>query len=857
MMKKVWVLFAVVFMMPFSAVNAETISNVDRFYNLVIFIRFADETTYEAPFGIDHYVELMNGDGPSLKDYYLEVSYDQLTIDSKFALDETDVVFYTDIYERSYFEPYDEINNPNGYTSNQEYKREQGLLARAVEYAESEGWFRDDLNYDRNRDGEIDSITFMVSGEDTGWNTLLWPHKFEMIYDSADLYGDAVGTYTFNLLGNSQTYPYQANLGILAHETFHLLGAPDLYHYYNHTSIEPVGDWGLMDNEGDIPSHMLGYLKYDYAGWIESVETITESGEYTLYPLQDNPNNMYRIETAYPNEYVYLEYRDSDGLYESNLPSSGLLVYRVNEHYEGNAEATYANDISDDEIFVFRPYVEDIDPPITFIDDYSVDGVLEDAALSQYNVFNSANVDDAFMFYSSEGHHYDFYIYDVEEHDGHLTFFVSFDALENIIQPVLNLDVSLSNPHTEIVLLDLPGTLYTVSLPNVEATQTVYYTTDGSMPTDSSLIYTPGDDIKITSDNNILRVVVYEGDVLLTHFEKTYTFASTIESSHYGYGDDAHITWVAQFIEATTTNMTFDHNTYVEEAYDFIHVMNDSYTGTELQNVTLNQTNNTLMVELISDESLSNYYGVTATIDVVNPFEALMNGDAIMDVALDALFNDPGITLPDSTTNDYTIHTESTVDTSELGTYVVTYQVYQNDHILIDTFTREVNVLDMTPPTVSLAPGIDTLVEGDVWKDAGVYAFDDVDDDLLITKEFNVDTTPGTYTVTYIVTDQSNNTTTLTRTITVVAQQVPLTFMCDETIQTIDSNTVFERPDCYVNDTLMTPQNDINTALTGVQTILYETTINGMSVTYRLYFFVIGDTPQKEAIIEKRWFDVY
>ena len=132
-------------------------------------------------------------------------------------------------------------------------------------------------------------------------------------------------TYTFELLGNSTSYNMQVDVGVIAHETFHLISAPDLYHYYRYFNIQPVGHWGIMEGTTDVPSHMLGYMKEMYGNWIQSVDTITQSGSYTLYPLSESADNLYKIDLGYSNEYLYLEYRKATGLYESHLPGSGLL----------------------------------------------------------------------------------------------------------------------------------------------------------------------------------------------------------------------------------------------------------------------------------------------------------------------------------------------------------------------------------------------------------------------------------------------------------------------------------------------------------------------------------------------------
>lgn len=414
------------------------------FANIVIFIKFADEPSYSAPHDYDYYESLFNDEvNASLKSYYEEVSYNQLTIDSYIVNDGATIIFYQDINDRGYYEIYDASTNLLGYEeddSQEAKEREHGLLKRAIDYVEANNLVSDSIDLDVNSDGDIDSITFAISGEDDGWNTILWPHKWNLstYYNySNDTYYALAPTinglnayvYTLELLGNSVDYGKKIDVGVIAHETFHLISAPDLYHYYRYDFIDPVGDWGLMDSTSHIPSHMLGYMKEMYGNWMNTVDVINDSGTYTLAPLADSSNNLYKIDLGYSNEFVYIEYRDAVGIFESNLPSSGLLVYRVDMDYfdKGNEHGYYdtqGNPI--DELFVFRPGISNTPLPIFFeeIDDEEIDedGEIDDAALSNNNLYNEMGNDtDITMFYS-DGSLMDIKIFNVVEHDGVITF---------------------------------------------------------------------------------------------------------------------------------------------------------------------------------------------------------------------------------------------------------------------------------------------------------------------------------------------------------------------------------------------------------------------------------------------------
>ncbi len=121
---------------------------------------------------------------------------------------------------------------------------------------------------------------------------------------------------------------------------------PDLYRYFN-TAIDPCGSWDIMSSGN---AHMTNYMKYKYGQWISSIPEISSDGTYWLKVSSSPTNNVYKIKSPRSvREYFVLEFRKKAGFYESELPGSGLIVYRINERVSGNVSGP------PDEIYVFRP----------------------------------------------------------------------------------------------------------------------------------------------------------------------------------------------------------------------------------------------------------------------------------------------------------------------------------------------------------------------------------------------------------------------------------------------------------------------------------------------------------------------
>lgn len=337
--------------------------HVGQFNNLVIFIKFADSPEFSASF--DYYEQIFNApnDGDnSMKRYFQAASYGLLNVDSFYypAPNGNTVVSYTDTQPRSYFQPYSN-SNPNGYSGDDERtQREQQMLARAVAAVGPQ--IPTSLVIDGDNDGYVDNVCFIIQGRPDGWAELLWPHRWVLYAADAYIHGKMVWDFNFQL----ETSLGSSGASVLAHEMFHSLGAPDLYRYQDDT-ITPIGNWDLMAGNQNPPQHMSVWMKYRYGQWIDNVPTITTSGTYTLHPVaSSSTNNIYRINSWRNNEYFVLEYRKPHGMYDGNLPGSGLLVYRLDTRENGNASGP------PDELYIYRPGGTN-----------SVNGYLNQAALSQ------------------------------------------------------------------------------------------------------------------------------------------------------------------------------------------------------------------------------------------------------------------------------------------------------------------------------------------------------------------------------------------------------------------------------------------------------------------------------------------
>ena len=224
--------------------------------------------------------------------------------------------------------------------------------------------------YDRNKDGIVDHLFLIHAGNDEATSQQtddIW----SILTPDVNVTVDGVRVDTAVVVGEEPDFA-KPHLGIYFHEFFHDFGAPDVYGL-NFTDARDhkyglMGQFGPFQGpvEGEVgnglaPSHIMGYLKWDFdarpengrLGWIEPVN-ITKGGQYTIpsFELIPKTEKLFKIdipfarsdfitvrnENQFPigetnREFFLIEnrYKDSGATYDTYLPESGILIWHIDE----------------------------------------------------------------------------------------------------------------------------------------------------------------------------------------------------------------------------------------------------------------------------------------------------------------------------------------------------------------------------------------------------------------------------------------------------------------------------------------------------------------------------------------------
>ena len=298
--------------------------NGDRI--LVICVDFSDkpaqistETVYNRYFG----------SGNSFRNYYVENSYGSYTPEGKvygWYRAPHPLSWYTNgAYGR---DACPDGSNPNGCSLQ--------LIKDALSIAAGDV----DWNYiDANGDGTLSTVMIVHAGGEaayTGSVNDLWARAW--VWSPTGCFEHAGGK-CIQRAAISAEYMHSSGdtqrSGTDCHEFGHLLGLLDLYDYT--LASEGVGRWSLMGsgnwlNDGITPGHFDAWSKIKL-GWINPVtETIASS----LKNIESNKAVLkyYGMDT---NSYFLFENRQKTG-FDSYLPGSGLLIWRINENKSNNGD---------------------------------------------------------------------------------------------------------------------------------------------------------------------------------------------------------------------------------------------------------------------------------------------------------------------------------------------------------------------------------------------------------------------------------------------------------------------------------------------------------------------------------------
>lgn len=186
---------------------------------------------------------------------------------------------------------------------------------------------------------------------------------------------------------------------------------------------------------------------------------------------------------------------------------------------------------------------------------------------------------------------------------------------------------------------------------------------------------------------------------------------------------------------------------------------------------------------------------------ITSPFAIKLKGEEKITIGLGEKFKDPGVKMIIDLGK---VPVSGNVDNTKLGTYELEYKYFYT------TLTRVVSVVDKTEPVITLNGNAEiNIALGSKYQELGYSANDDIDGDLTEKIEVtnNIDNTKeGIYEVKYTVTDNSGNTATVTRQVSVF-KNGPLTMsLKDYSLDGYFETTILKKTermgDSYINETV-------------------------------------------------------
>ncbi len=232
---------------------------------------------------------------------------------------------------------------------------------------------------------------------------------------------------------------------------------------------------------------------------------------------------------------------------------------------------------------------------------------------------------------------------------------------------------------------------------------------------------------------------------------------------------------------------------------------------------------------------------VTTPADVTAPIITMLGADPLL-LTVGEAFIDPGVSIIDAVDGTLTPVVVSTVDTSAAGTYTVTYTATDSAGnvavvvrtVIVTTVTPPPVPIDTTAPTITLLGTTPfSLDVGTAYVDAGATASDVEDGDLtssIITTSTVDTTTPGSYAVTYSVSDAAGNSAVETRTVIVTAiadTTAPIITIIGDNPATAIEGTPYVDAGATASDA---EDGDLTSAITTVST--YVDALGTYTVTY-------------------------
>ena len=314
-------------------------------YILGIKVDFSDQPGNRTGAEIDGY--LFGEEGVSLKTYYSEVSYGQMNVQPGPA---GGVIPKGNRWIRA--------AKPMTYYGEGRISEAQCRELTREACTEVDAMV-DFSQYDRDKDGVVDHVFIIHAGDDEA-STLKPRDIWSILVRGVNIVLDGVRIESASVVAEEPSFA-KPHLGIYFHEFFHDFGAPDVYG----TPFTDANDhkWGLMGfsgpYQGDLtdgigdglnPSHIIGYLKWDFDarpengrhGWIEPVKVERTATQLSIpsFELPPSHNVLFKINipgkvdrSGHNTEFFLIEnrHRESGAMFDTHLPESGILIWHIDE----------------------------------------------------------------------------------------------------------------------------------------------------------------------------------------------------------------------------------------------------------------------------------------------------------------------------------------------------------------------------------------------------------------------------------------------------------------------------------------------------------------------------------------------
>ncbi len=293
------------------------------FKMLVILVEFPDQTHVVNP---DFFDELIFSTGthldPSIRHYYSDQSGGLLNMITDNSPTSIGWVMAPENY--SYY-----VNSQYGagpYPNNA-----QKLVEDVIAIVDSQVDFS---VYDNDGDNEVDGIAVIHTGpgrEFTGSNNDIHSH---MYYITPQI-RDGVTISQYSIQPEYWSFSIPMTIGVMAHESGHLFGLPDLYD--TDGTSAGIGEWSIMAaGSWNGPSGKPGGSPASFDPWCKKElgfkvpENV--SADTLGIELQDvnSAGNIFRLNTNNSQQYFLIENRQKTG-YDTYNPGDGLLIWHINE----------------------------------------------------------------------------------------------------------------------------------------------------------------------------------------------------------------------------------------------------------------------------------------------------------------------------------------------------------------------------------------------------------------------------------------------------------------------------------------------------------------------------------------------